>query len=117
MAIKLSEGYPEVRIDYDRTLLTRFNLSTAGVAQSVRDKVLGNRDVHVPRRRSRRPDGSARSVATPGVDMLRRLNVNPALTPPIPLESVAAFRKRWVQRDPPHRPTAGGGGQRQHGRL
>ncbi|MEC8192096.1 MAG: efflux RND transporter permease subunit [Myxococcota bacterium] len=88
----LSEGYPEVRIDYDRTLLTRFNLSTAGVAQSVRDKVLGTTATSMSRDDGRvdltvRLDPSQRR----GVDMLRRLNVNPALTPPIPLESVAAF--------------------------
>ena len=37
----LAEGYPEVQIDYDRTLLSRFGLTTNQVARQVRDKILG----------------------------------------------------------------------------
>lgn len=88
----LGEGYPEVRIDYDRTLLARFGLTTASVASSVRDKVLGRTATSISRGDGRvdltvRLDPSQRR----GVDMLRRVNINPQLTPPIPLTSVAQF--------------------------
>jgi len=88
----LSPGYPEVRIDYDRTLLTRFNLSTGGVARAVRNKVLGTTATTLSRGDGRvdlnvRLDPSQRR----GIDMLKRLNINPQLNPPIPLASVAEF--------------------------
>ena len=88
----LSPGYPEVRIDYDRTLLTRFNLSTGGVARAIRTKVLGTTATTLSRGDGRvdlsvRLDPSQRR----GIEMLKRLNVNPELNPPIPLVSVARF--------------------------
>lgn len=88
----LAEGYPEVRIDYDRTLLSRYNLTTAAVANAVRDKVLGKTATSLSRGDGRvdltvRLDPSQRR----GIDMLKRLNINPQLTPPIPLTSVATF--------------------------
>jgi HAE1 family hydrophobic/amphiphilic exporter-1 len=88
----LSEGYPEVRIEYDRTLLARFNLTTAAVAGQVRDKILGKAATSLTRGDGRvdltvRLDPAQRR----GVDMLKRLNINPELVPPIPLISVASF--------------------------
>jgi HAE1 family hydrophobic/amphiphilic exporter-1 len=88
----LSEGYPEVRIEYDRTLLARLNLTTAAVAGQVRDKVLGKTATSLTRADGRvdltvRLDPAQRR----GIDMLKRLNINPKLVPPIPLVSVASF--------------------------
>jgi hydrophobic/amphiphilic exporter-1 (mainly G- bacteria), HAE1 family len=88
----LSDGYPEVRIDYDRTLLARFGLTTNQVAQQVRDKVLGTTATSLSRGDGRvdltvrlNPDQRR------GVSSLKRLNINPQLKPPIPLSSVARF--------------------------
>jgi HAE1 family hydrophobic/amphiphilic exporter-1 len=74
----LSDGYPEVRIDYDRTLLARFGLTTNQVAQQVRDKVLGTTATSLSRGDGRvdltvrlNPDQRR------GVSSLKRLNINP----------------------------------------
>lgn len=88
----LSEGYPEVRIEYDRALLARFSLTTAAVAGQVRDKILGKAATSLTQGDGRvdltvRLDPAQRR----GVDMLKRLNINPQLVPPIPLVSVASF--------------------------
>ncbi len=88
----MASGYPEVRIQYDRTLLDRFNLNTATVAQRVRDKILGTTATTLSRDDGRvnltvRLDPSDRR----GVAALERINVNPELNPPIPLNAVATF--------------------------
>ncbi len=88
----LSAGYPEVRIRYDRTLLSRYGLDTSTVAAQVRDKIQGNRATTLSRREGR-IDLVVRLTTEErhGLDELKRLNINPSLVPPIPLEMVAQF--------------------------
>ena len=88
----LMPGYPEVRIVYDRDLLRRYNLNTATVASRVREKIQGEEataisqgDVRVDLV-VRLEEAERRSV-----QQLKRLNINPNVNPPIPLESVASF--------------------------
>jgi HAE1 family hydrophobic/amphiphilic exporter-1 len=90
----LTEGYPEVRIRYDRELLSRHGLTTAVVAQRVREKVLGATATTLSRDEGR-VDLTVRLAPSDrrGLRALRRINVNPAVTPPIPLESVARFEE------------------------
>ena len=88
----LQPGYPEVRIRYDRDLLHRFGLDTNSVASRVQAKVQGETATSLSRGEGRldlvvRLEEDQRR----GLADLRRLNVNPAVTPPIPLESVATF--------------------------
>ncbi len=90
----LVAGYPEIRIRYDRRLLERYGLDTASVARAVRDKVQGAVATRM-RRGDQRIDLLVRLTepdrAT--VDDLARLNVNPALRPPIPLSAVAQLEE------------------------
>jgi len=90
----LTEGYPEVRIRYDRDLLARYNLTTAVVAQRVREKVLGSTATTLSQEEGR-VDLTVRLAAADrrGLSALRRINVNPQINPPIPLESVANFEE------------------------
>jgi hydrophobic/amphiphilic exporter-1 (mainly G- bacteria), HAE1 family len=88
----LMPGYPEIRIVYDRDLLRRYNLNTATVASRVREKIQGEEataisqgDVRVDLV-VRLEEAERRSV-----QQLKRLNINPSVNPPIPLESVASF--------------------------
>ncbi|MDG1484535.1 MAG: efflux RND transporter permease subunit [Myxococcota bacterium] len=88
----LMPGYPEIRIVYDRDLLRRYNLNTATVASRVREKIQGEEataisqgDVRVDLV-VRLEEAERRSV-----QQLKRLNINPNVNPPIPLESVASF--------------------------
>ena len=88
----LAEGYPEVRIVYDRILLSQFDLTTAVVANQVRDKVLGKTATTIS-------GGDGRIDLTVrlnpenrrSIEHIKRLNVNPSLVPPIPLSQVARF--------------------------
>ena len=86
----LVPGYPEVRILYDRDLLTRYGLTTATVAQRVREKIQGEAATAISRG-EQRVDLVVRLAEEErrSVEQLRRLNVNPQLNPPIPLETVA----------------------------
>ena len=90
----LVPGYPEVRILYDRDLLTRYGLTTAVVAQRIREKIQGEAATAISRGEQRvdlvvrLAEDERRSVA-----QLRRLNVNPELNPPIPLEAVASLEE------------------------
>ncbi len=86
----LTRGYPEIRIRYDRDLLSRFGLDPTSVAGAVRDKVQGAEADSLARGERRvdlvvRLDPADRASA----EQVRRMNVNPRLVPPIPLESVA----------------------------
>jgi len=88
----LADGYPEVRIEYDRVLLSRFGLTTSAVASQVRDKVLGKTATTISGGDGRidltvRLDPENRR----GIDHIKRINVNPELIPPIPLAAVATF--------------------------
>ena len=85
-------GYPEIQVRYDRALLERYGLDTGTIARQIRDKVLGKEATTLARGDGRvdlivRVDESdRRSTAA-----FRRLNINPAVTPEIPLEAVARF--------------------------
>ena len=88
----LTDGYPEVRIRYDRDLLARHKLTTAVVAQRVREKVLGSTATTLSRDEGR-VDLTVRLHATDrrGIDALKQINVNPELNPSVPLSAVAHF--------------------------
>ena len=88
----LVRGFPEIRIQYDRTLLHRYGLDANTVANVVRDKVQGAPARELARGERRiemlvRLDPRDRTR----VEQLRHLNVNPQLVPPIPLEAVATL--------------------------
>jgi len=90
----LVRGFPEIRIRYDRTLLSHYGLDLASVARAVRNKVQGAAARELAQGEHRidmlvRLDEEDRST----VQQLRQLNVNPALRPPIPLESVATLEQ------------------------
>lgn len=88
------EGYPEVRIHYDRDLLERYGLDTGTVARRVREKVQGEQATTLSRGTGR-VDLTVRLVEDErrSIDDLRRINVNPVLVPAIPLEAVASFEE------------------------
>lgn len=90
----LAAGYPEIRIRYDRDLLERYGLDSASVARRVRDMVQGARATTLSRGTGR-VDLTVRLAEDErrGGDELRRINVNPALVPAIPLEAVALFEE------------------------
>jgi len=86
----LLAGYPEVRIRYDRDQLQRYGLTTGAAAARVKEKILGQLATRVSRGDGRvdltvRLDEDARRSEAD----LRRINVNPAINPVIPLDSVA----------------------------
>ena len=85
-------GYPEVQIHYDRALLDRYGLNTGTIARQVRDKVLGKTATTMSRGDGRM-DLVVRLVEDDrrSGDELERINVNPQVTPVIPLSSVATF--------------------------
>ena len=90
----LVAGYPEVRVRYDRVLLERYGLDTGTIARRIRDKVLGSAATTISRGEGRvdlrvRVDENDRR----GIDDLRRLNVNPEVNPPIPVEAVATLEE------------------------
>jgi len=86
----LVRGFPEVRIRYRRALLAQFGLDPAAVARAVRNKVLGA-DARELAEGERRVDMVVRldERDRAAVEQLDRLNVNPRLTPPITLGTVA----------------------------
>jgi len=90
----LVSGFPEIRVRYDRRLLDRFGLGAAAVAESVRDKVQGAEATRV-RRGDRKVDLFVRLVEDDreSVAQLGRINVNPSLDPPIPLNAVATLEE------------------------
>lgn len=90
----LAAGYPEIRIRYDRDLLERYGLDSSTVARRVRDMVQGARATTLSRGTGR-VDLTVRlsEEERRGGDELRRINVNPALVPVIPLEAVARFEE------------------------
>jgi len=88
----LVRGFPEIRVRYTRALLDRFGLDASSVAESVRDKVQGAEATRV-RRGDRKVDLVVRLVEQDreSVARLGRINVNPSLDPPIPLDAVAVL--------------------------
>ena len=90
----LADGNPEVQIIYDREQLRRFNLDPATVADRVRDKVQGVEATRIARG-DRKIDLKLQLVEADRATLqdLRRINVNPALVPEIPLDAVAEIRE------------------------
>ncbi|MFH1462885.1 MAG: efflux RND transporter permease subunit [Pseudomonadota bacterium] len=90
----LVRGFPEVRIRYDRELLAHYGLDLASVARGVRNKVQGA-DARELAEGERRIDMLVRldERDRAAVEQLQRFNVNPMLTPPIPLSSVATLEE------------------------
>ena len=90
----LVSGFPEIRVRYQRELLDRFGLTTRSVATAVRDKVQGASASRLSRG-ERRVDMVVQLVESDrsSVDDLARINVNPALDPPIPLSAVAVLEE------------------------
>jgi HAE1 family hydrophobic/amphiphilic exporter-1 len=88
----LVEGYPEVRVRYRREVLDRFGLSTGQVARTLRDKIQGAQATRLSRG-ERKVDLVVQLVERDRgtLEDLERINVNPALTPAIPLSSVATL--------------------------
>ena len=86
----LSEGYPELQIEYNREKLKSLNLSSAQVAQTVRKKIQGEKATSISTIEDRvdlivrLKEEDRRSSA-----QLAQLNVNPNVFPEIPLSSVA----------------------------
>lgn len=88
----LEAGNPEVQIAYDRARLARFGLDTATVAQQVRDRIQGVQATEIHRGDQRLELRVQLTEAQRGsLADLRRLNVNPNVVPPIPLDAVATF--------------------------
>ncbi len=86
----LSAGYPEIQIVYDREKLRRLGLNASAVAQMVRDKVQGTQASRISTD-NQRLDLTVRLTegARRGQQQLKRININPAVNPPIPLSAVA----------------------------
>jgi HAE1 family hydrophobic/amphiphilic exporter-1 len=88
----LQRGHPELRIRYDRERLARFGLDTRTVATKVRDRIQGVEATRIQRGNQRldlrvQLDVTQRS----SLEDLRRLNINPDVQPPIPLDAVATI--------------------------
>ena len=89
-------GYPEVRIIYDRAKLHRLGLDPGTVATRVRDKIQGVVATRV-RRGDQRIEVRVQLVEPDrgSLDKLRSINVNPDLSPHIPLDAVAVFEDAY----------------------
>lgn len=85
-------GYPEVQIVYDRSKLHRLGLDPGTVAGRVRDKIQGVIATKI-RRGDQRVDVRVQLVEPDRGSLkdLRNINVNPELSPVIPLDAVADF--------------------------
>ncbi|MED5373964.1 MAG: efflux RND transporter permease subunit [Myxococcota bacterium] len=90
----LVPGFPELRVRYDRAQLERFGLTTSGVARSLRDKVQGAEASRLARG-ERRVDLVVQLAERDRSTLrdLERININPALDPPIPLAAVASIEQ------------------------
>ena len=85
-------GYPEIQIQYDRELLRQYNLSTSNAAQMVKSKVQGQKASTLSFG-DERIDLTVRLMEQDrqNIDKLKNININPSITPAIPLSSVATF--------------------------
>ena len=85
-------GYPEIQIQYDRHLLRQYNLSTSNAAQVVKRKVQGQKASTLSFG-DERIDLTVRLMEQDrqNINRLKNININPAITPAIPLASVASF--------------------------
>lgn len=86
----LVAGHPEILVKYDRQRLRRFGLDPATVAGRVRDKVQGTVATRI-RQQDERVDLRVQLTERDRASLqdLRSININPNLTPPIPLDVVA----------------------------
>jgi HAE1 family hydrophobic/amphiphilic exporter-1 len=90
----LVRGHPEVQIRYDRTRLHRLGLDAATVAQRVRDKIQGVEATRIHQGDERISlKVQLREADRATLDDLERVNINPNLTPAIPLSAVADFEE------------------------
>ena len=85
-------GYPEIQIQYDRELLRQYNLSTTNAAQMVKSKVQGQKASTLSFG-DERIDLTVRLMEQDrqNINKLKSININPTITPAIPLSSVATF--------------------------
>jgi len=90
----LVPGFPEIRVRYDRVILERLGLSAGEVANSIRNRIQGVQATRISRG-SRTDNLLVRLVEDDrsGYRELGRLNVNPAIQPAIPLDSVATIER------------------------
>jgi HAE1 family hydrophobic/amphiphilic exporter-1 len=88
----LAPGYPEVRIRYDRDRLRLLGIGVGDVARAIRGKVQGERPTRIGAG-ERRVDLLARLdlADRDSVADLAALDVNPAVRPPVRLDSVATL--------------------------
>lgn len=88
----LAPGYPEVRIRYDRDRLRLLGIGVGDVARAIRGKVQGERPTRIGVG-ERRVDILARLDLSDreSVADLGALDVNPAVRPPVRLDSVATL--------------------------
>ena len=92
----LAQGYPELRIVYDRERLHRLGIDPRTVAEQVRSKVEGVVATRLRRDDLRVPLRIQLAQSDRGtVDRLRRVNVNPSLVPTIPLDAVASIEEGY----------------------
>jgi HAE1 family hydrophobic/amphiphilic exporter-1 len=91
----LTEGYPELQIEYNREKLKSLGLSSAQVAQTVRKKIQGEKATSISTLEDRidlvvrLTEGDRRST-----QQLAQLNINPNVIPEIPLSSVATISEQ-----------------------
>ena len=90
----LRSGYPEIQIHYDRDLLKQYGLTTTAVANLVKNKIQGQKATTLSYGEDR-IDLIVRLVADDraSISKLEQLNINPQITPPIPLGAVATLKE------------------------
>ena len=92
----MGKGYPELRVNYDRTRLKQYGLDTFSVATRVRNRIQG---VEATRLQwaDQKVDVRLQLIKQQRqtVGDLRALNVNPALVPVIPLDAVATIEEGY----------------------
>ena len=90
----LRSGYPEIQIHYDRELLKQYGLTTTTVANLVKNKIQGQKATTLSYGEER-IDLIVRLVEEDrsSIAKLEQLNINPQITPPIPLSAVARLEE------------------------
>lgn len=88
----MNEGYPEVRVQYDRQRLASLGVGVGDVARAVRAKVQGERPTRIAEG-ERRIDLLVRLAERDrdSLEALAAINVNPAIHPPVRLDGVATL--------------------------
>jgi HAE1 family hydrophobic/amphiphilic exporter-1 len=90
----LRPGYPEIQIHYDRDLLKQYGLTTITVANLVKSKIQGQKATTLSYGEDR-IDLIVRLVEEDrsSIAKLEQLNINPQITPAIPLSAVAKLEE------------------------